>query len=155
MTDRSMSVDSWRDKCDENIRNSARSRQKSCDLRDKVANTIQSEAIQSRKHNDIVNRALQTRIYEELQQKRNLEVKLSEVDKEFCKQEQNAVRLNTALKDIIPPYQVNLTRRFHRNEERPASEEKLCDPTENQLLCERDNLDVSQNLMVDRLTETQ
>ena len=56
----------------------------------------------------IVNRALQARIYETIQQKRNLEVKLSETESEFHKAEQNAVRIDTALKDIVPPMQVKV-----------------------------------------------
>jgi len=154
-TDRSRNVDSWRVACEENIRNSQMTRQSSSDLRNHCANAIQAEAIQSRKHNDIVNRALQARIYETIQQKRCLETTLAETDTEFLRLEKNAIRLNTALKDIIAPYQVNLTRRSHRNEQRPGDQENLTDPCEYQLLLERENLDESQKMMLDRLDETQ
>jgi hypothetical protein len=100
-------------------------------------------------------RAVQQRIYETISQKRNLEVKLSETENEFYKAEQNAVRINTALKDIVPPMQVNLTRRRHRNTERPIVQENLCDPPENQLLRERTNLGVSQEVMTKRMEDSQ
>jgi len=154
-TDRSRNVDTWRFACEENIRNSENCRQRSHELRDECSNLIQSEAIQSRKHNDIVTRALQARIYETIQQKRCLETSLAATDDEYLIQEKNAVRLNTALKDIVAPYQVNLTRRTHRNEQRPADQENLTDPCELQLLCERDSLDQGQKTLLSRLEETQ
>merc|ERR1712168_952650 len=149
------SVTRWRNNCLDNITSSGTTRQNSSKLRDYAANLIQGKCLLSRKHNDIGNRALQPRIYETIQQKRNLETKLAEVDAEFKKAEQNAVRINTALKDIIPPYQVNLTRRRHRNNERPVVRENLCDPPEGQLLRERTSLDQSQSMMTNRLANTQ
>lgn len=148
-------VQLWRDRCFDNITASGSTRQNSAKLRDYAANLIQNQCLLSRKHNDIVNRALQARIYETIQQKRNLEVKLSETENEFHRAEQNAVRINTALKDIVPPMQVNLTRRRHRNTERPIVQENLSDPPECQLLRERTTLNISQRQMVDRMEETQ
>lgn len=155
ITEAQKTVACWRDRCLENITCSGTTRQNSCKLRDYAANLIQNQCLMSRKHNDIVNRALQQRIYETIQQKRNLEVKLSETENEFYRAEQNAVRVNTALKDIVPPLQVNLTRRRHRNTERPIVQENLCDPPEGQLMRERTNLNMSQNCMVSRLEQTQ
>ena len=112
----------WRDRCQDNISCSGTCRQNSAKLRDYAAQLIQSQCLLSRKHNDIVNRAVHTRIYETITQKRNLESKFAQVSAEFAKAEMNAVRINTSLKDIIPPYQVNLTRRRHRNNQRPNEE---------------------------------
>jgi len=148
-------VEQWRDRCQDNVTASGTCRQNSAKLRDYASQLIQSQCLLSRKHNDIVNRAVNTRIYETIQQKRNLETKLGQVENEFKKAEQNAVRINTALKDIIPPFQVNLTRRRHRNNERPFENEVLNDPPENQLLRERTSLDVSQRTMTSRLETTQ
>lgn len=155
VTEAQKTVSLWRDRCLENITTSGTTRQNSSKLRDYAASLIQNQVLLSRKHNDIVNRALQQRIYETISQKRNLEVKLSETENEFYKAEQNAVRVNTALKDIVPPMQVNLTRRRHRNTERPIVQENLCDPPEDQLLRERTNLGVSQEVMTKRMEETQ
>jgi hypothetical protein len=139
----------------DNISASGSTRQNSAKLRDYAANLIQNQCLLSRKHNDIVNRALQARIYETITQKRNLEVKLSETESEFHKAEQNAVRIDSALKDIIPPMQVNLTRRRHRNTERPVVQENLNDPPEAQLLRERTALNTSQQTMIARMEESQ
>lgn len=148
-------VSLWRERCLENITASGTTRQNSSKLRDYAASLIQNQCMLSRKHNDTVNRALQQRIYETITQKRNLEVKLSETEAEFHKAEQNNCRINTALKDIIPPMQVNLTRRRHRNTERPEVQENLHDQPEVQLVRERTNLNMSQQMMVNRLEESQ
>lgn len=155
VTEAQKTVALWRDRCFDNISASGSTRQNSAKLRDYAANLVQQQCLLSRKHNDIVNRAVQARIYETIQQKRNLEVKLSETENEFHRAEQNAVRINTALKDIVPPMQVNLTRRRHRNTERPIVAENLSDPPEAQLLRERATLTTAQQTMLDRLDESQ
>merc|ERR1712066_66294 len=154
-TEQARNVAKWELHCQENITASGTTRQESAKLRDYSAQLIQSQALLSRKHNDIVNRAVHQRLYETINQKRALENKLSSVEAEFAKAEANATRINNSLKDIIPPYQVNLTRRNHRNVERPGDRECLNDPAEHQILVERSNLNASQSMMVDRLEQTQ
>jgi len=154
-TEQAKNVAKWEHHCQENITASGTTRTESAKHRDYSAQLIQSQALLSRKHNDIVNRAVHQRLYETINQKRALEAKLGLVEAEFAKAEGNASRINCSLKDIIPPYQVNLTRRNHRNNERPGNTECLNDSVENQILVERANLNASQSMMVDRLEQTQ
>jgi len=149
------SVLKWEQRCEDNIRDSGSTRQESAKHREFSSQVICKHVNDSRRINDAVNRAVQHRIYETINQRQALTVKLNNVVSEFNCQEKNAVRINTALKDQIPHVQVNLTRRRHRNVERPENRENLHDQPENQLMHERVEINEARKTMLTRMDCTQ